>query len=489
MACSMLDLPNEVLLYIIGQTSNTDLDNLTSTCKLVCNLAHDVLRDHRARKKAYNSITYCDPESNEEKTTWTHPTLMLRDLHRGDLLYYPTKLAINDPDYDSVWGRYSPDSDVSTEEYCYPDVRYVLKNFPTDIGPLVKACPHVDGNEELTHEILDKGNIGATLGLLLYNLPRLTDLRITDYNLMSDGIVHLKQVLDSMVGATHTEMSGNQRKSTNSVCKLKNITFTRSDKGLTGNIWDLSMHAPFFYIPSVRSVRVEYLTAYQEAWDYPQLHSNIEKLDFYCPDTDIKSFDTYLEAVKNLAEFRYQQNQSAEHFCGKTVSLADLVGRLAVHAGHSLRHLELSDDIHNHVYEGSGGLFIGSLKSFQVLQSIRVEGPMLIKPVESEKFLLLNPDRGRRGNPQRLIDVLPVSLTDITLSSNASTGHGVNSSVALLMLQDLPARKAELLPNLKIINLEFSLAGLKNNAMAGLKKSAMALLCACEEVGVTVTRY
>lgn len=472
----MLDLPNEVLLYIISLTSNADLDSLTLTCKLVRNLAHDVLRDHRARKKAYTSITCCDPGRNEEKTTWTHPTLMLRDLQRDDLLYYPAKLTINDPDY-GLYGRYSPDSDDSNGDYCDPDVCYALKHHPNDLGPLVKACPYVDGNEKLTQEILEKGNIGATLALLLYNLPRLTDLKITDYNVMSEGIVHLKQVLDNMIGATRIGMSGTQGKPTNPVYKLKNITLTR--RSLDADVWDLSMHAPFFYIPSVRSVRVEYLRAYREAWNYLELHSNIEKLEFYCPDADIKSFDTYLEAVDNLAEFRYQQDQSIEPF-GKTVSLADLVGRLAVHAGHSLRHLELSDDVHNHVYEGSGGLFIGSLQPFQALQSIRIEGPMLIKPVETEKFLLLNPDQGRRGNPQRLIDVLPASLTDVTLSSNASTGHGVNSSVAILMLQDLPARRVEVLPRLKIVNLEFSLAG--------LKKSTMALLRACEEVGVAITR-
>ncbi|KAL8751291.1 MAG: hypothetical protein Q9184_006115 [Pyrenodesmia sp. 2 TL-2023] len=286
---------------------------------------------------------------------------------------------------------------------------------------------------------------------------------------MSESIVNLKRILDRMVSATHSGMLGSHKKSTNSMCKLKNVTFTRSD-GVVGEYgWDLSMHAPFFYIPSMRSVRLEYLRAHAEVWNYPDLHSRIEKLDFYCPDTDIKSMDTYLEAIDDLAEFRYQQSQSDERLIGKTVSLADLVGRLAVHAGHSLRRLELSDDRNTPVYEGSGGLFIGSLKPFQVLQSVRIEGSMLIKPVESEKFLLLNPVKGRQGTPPRLTDVRPASVTNITLSSNASTGHGLNGTVAILMLQDLPARKAEVLPSLKIVDLEFSLAGLKEKAMVLLR--------------------
>ncbi|KAL8748763.1 MAG: hypothetical protein Q9184_007101, partial [Pyrenodesmia sp. 2 TL-2023] len=111
MARSILDLPNEILLQIISQTSNADLDSLTSTCRLVRNLAHDVLRDHRARKKAYTSIAYRDPGTNEEKTTWDHPTLMLRDLQRDDLFWYPTKLSINYPYYDVLFSMFSQDGD------------------------------------------------------------------------------------------------------------------------------------------------------------------------------------------------------------------------------------------------------------------------------------------------------------------------------------------------------------------------------------------
>ena len=89
MACLLLGLPNELLLQIIHSVANADLDSFTSTCKTLRSLADDALRGHRARKAMYAHITYGDPEENDPRTTWVHPTLILRDLLRDDL--FPTR--------------------------------------------------------------------------------------------------------------------------------------------------------------------------------------------------------------------------------------------------------------------------------------------------------------------------------------------------------------------------------------------------------------
>ncbi len=478
MARSILCLPNEVLLHIIEGIPNADLDSFTSSCKLLHNLAYNVLRDHQMRKRTYSSITYGNPERNEKATTWIHPTLMLRDLQRDDLLCYPTKLSVNDHRNEGAeWddGRDHPVSDDPNGLNYKSKVDYALEHFPKHIGPLVKACPYINGDKALTNAILEDGDIGATLGLLLNILPRLTDLMITDYNGSSDGGVNFKRILDRMVIDSNSSMSGAQGEYRNSGCKLNNITLTRSDEGASFDKWDLSMHAPLFYTPSMRSIRVEYLRAHEEVWNHPGLRSRLEILDIYRPATDIKSLNTYLGASENLTDFCYDTGI----FGGGHFLLISLVRSLAVHTSHSLRRLKLGHECFVLPFNRLGGLFIGSLRMFQVLQSIQVEGVMLIKPVEAEANLTLELDDWRPGNPQQLTNMLPASLISLTLRSTAESYRSQDMTNAIHMLRDLPARKAEALPNLKVIRLE--------SGFPGLEEDGVMLLRACGEAGVTIS--
>ena len=54
-------------------------------------------------------------------------------------------------------------------------------------------------------------------------------------------------------------------------------------------------------------------------------------------------------------------------------------------ATHTLVHLELGGDVHYPELALAGGHFIDSLKSFQVLKSIRFGGTMFIESLESEQ--------------------------------------------------------------------------------------------------------
>ncbi len=469
----MLCLPNEVLLHIIDGIPNADLDNFTSSCKLIHSLAYNVLRDHQKRKRTYSSITYGYPVRNGEASTWSHPTLMLRDLQRDDLLCYSTMLSINGHDYEGDGGRYYSVNDVSNGVDCNSEVDYALEHFPKDIGPLVKACPYIDGDEELTNAFLEDGDSGATLALLLNILPRLTDLEVTEYCEASDGGVNLRQILDRMVSDSNSSMSGAQGESKNSGCNLKNIRLVYSNEGLAPEGgWSSSMHPPLFYTPSVRSIHIECLSSHKEVWNYPGLRSRVERLDFYRPSTDIKSMETYLGAVTNLADFRYVSGY-VNVPDGHDLLLIDLVRLLAVHAGHSLRHLELRDEY----VVGGGVLFLGSLRTFQVLQSIKTEVAMLIQALETEDIHQVH--GGRPGSTQQLADTLPASLIYLTLCSTWKSHRSLDMTDFIQTPQDLPTRKIEALPGLRAINLEFR--------CPRFKKDEMALLRACGEAGVTMS--
>ena len=472
----LLDLPNEVLFQIINRTRNADLDSFTSTCKLIRKLAASVLQDHGERKKTYGSITYGDPNAskNNGRMTWIHPTLMLRDLLLDDLLSYPSELSIN---YNFEWydGRLFSDSGISSEANYQSEVYSVLETFSEDVGPLVQACPYVNGDEELTSAILKEGNIGATLGLLLNVLPNLTHLEITDYDEESASYLNLKQILDRMARARNDRKKNNEKTCTQPVCKLRHITFTRSDKGILGDSINLARYAALFYFPSVRFIRVEYLRNGREIWNYPAHHSHIEGLDFYDPQTNIESLETYVKDIQSLRHFRYhtEDDFTLLRFC-----MEPIVQKLLRYAGHSLRRLDLRDGVYDVDFARAGGRFIGSLKAFQVLETVRIGDTMFIESVKTDDKLITEWEAAKLGRPRQLIDMLPSSIVRILIHSDLRGPYLPDPDVAIAMLENLPERKVELLPNLETVDFEYSIVR--------DEEGELALLRACREAGVEI---
>lgn len=134
--------------------------------------------------------------------------------------------------------------------------------------------------------------------------------------------------------------------------------------------------------------------------------------------------------------------------------ISGIVQRLLECATHTLIRFEVGGDVHDPKLALDGDHFIGLLKSFQVLKTIRIGGTMFIEPVQTEKK-----DRTRStkpGRPRRLIDVLPSSTVQITFASEKlMSGHGVDEDVAIAMLEGLPDGKRDFLPNLNNVEFEF----------------------------------
>lgn len=91
--------------------------------------------------------------------------------------------------------------------------------------------------------------------------------------------------------------------------------------------------------------------------------------------------------------------------------------------------------------------FIGSLSAFEVSKTIRLETMMLYKGIEGAKKKWMSRE-DLLGEPERLVDVLPVSTNQLSLVGELSDED------ATAMLEDLPALKEEQLTNLSGIFFE-----------------------------------
>lgn len=461
MPLSLLGFPKEVVLRIISLTANADLDSFTLTCTAVRNLATGALCKHQERKIVYSALTYGDREAHDERTTWIHPTLMLRDLLAHDLLCYPTELSIYDHQSDYIYWDDGRDYDRRNgtlkrhdeHQGRYSDVDRALESFPTNIGPLVERSPYLNGHDRFISGVLEEGCIGATLGFLITLLPNLTTLHVIDYNEKvrtaeadSLGIVFVN-VLQICYSPTIGPI-----KATPPLSKLSHLTLTRSDKGRAGDSFGLSMYAPIFYLPSMRSIYAQYIRPW-DIWDFPGFSSNIENLIFHDSEVRAEAFITYLKDTKNLRQFRCQfgVENMFEDYRGFIPST--IMPKLLRCAGHSLRGLELGGDIYSAKLARGGAHYIGSLKGFQVLRTIRIQSTMFIEPLEPLEILqgnrwLFDDTLVTQGRPRKLIDMIPSSAVRIRF------GIETKNDVAVAMLHGLPEGKAELLPNLESVEFE-----------------------------------
>ncbi|KAI4229561.1 MAG: hypothetical protein LQ349_006374 [Xanthoria aureola] len=457
MPFSLVALPNEILLEIIHTIANADLDNFTSTCKILRSLAANALGKHQERKRAYSKITYGDPADHYSVTTWAHPTLMLRDLLDNDLFCYPKKLFINGPVNYAHWHHVG---DVSG----HLENPEALARLSEVVKPLIRSFHYLDSDEDLRRGIL-QGDKGATIGLLLHLLQNLTALMITVNDENSQRPGNLKQVLDGLLSNINRSNTVANVASDRPLSKLSQVNFTHDPHGISRS---LSMWAPLFYLPSLRSVGAYSVRAKEDTWNYSGFRSDIEKLKFINSDIDNQSFDTYLKDIKDLQHFRFHHNRRSDR-----ISLQLFVQKLAMYASHSLRSLDIrGSSITDHPAR-SGDFFIGSLKEFQKLTTICLESSMFIEPVDAKKDPVSNAYDAGEGRPCRLIDMLPKSAVVVRCYSR--DGELV-SDLAVAMLQDLPERRAELLPNLKRI------AFLCGDGLGHMKGSVLAK--ACREIGV-----
>lgn len=228
-----------------------------------------------------------DARDKEYATTWAHPTLMLRDLVADDLLCYPTTLCISGNDYGGVAKNddrpfYPLHAVDGVTRNSNPEIERVLKSFSLSVVSLVRTCPYLDRG--LAFQILNKGNIGATLGFLFTLLPNLTTLKVAEniYHFSHD-FGKLRDVINNVLRIGYTTM--NPHKVSPPLSKL-NCVELKQDR----DIW---IYAPLFRLPSISSIRVDDV---QDSVD----------LRFNCPGFHIKVNSSHSDSTSDYKVRSYR---------------------------------------------------------------------------------------------------------------------------------------------------------------------------------------
>ena len=216
--------------------------------------------------------------------------------------------------------------------------------------------------------------------------------------------------------------------------------------------------AIFMILPSMRVIKGCGVSWLAFDWPYGSVTSSVKEISLRYSQIGSGPFITCLERIEKLERFTYDLVKDDRPVVEWEPRL--IVKALRRYAWRTLVHLELTGEYS--VLESDppcGEPFIGSLRSFQVLESIRLMTMMLFKVVDGEDIDesedIMDPLENLAISnslvePRRLVDFLPSSARKLEVVG------GLSNNEARDMFADMPKLKHERLPNLCEIVLEDS---------------------------------
>lgn len=313
------------------------------------------------------------------------------------------------------------------------------------------------------------GDLVAATSLLVTLLPNLEKLRLVESFRHYDTEIFYA-TLDSLLEATE-----DPNRDLTGLNLFKNL----SEVGIHGCDEyagvDFQISRKFGALPSIRTIKGRRIDG--EAGQYggcffhspppAEPASDITTVEFYQSSIDTASFYRCIEKIKSLRKFAYDFWQPANPG-PQDWEPRGIVGVLQLFASRTLVHLELTGvtAIYTVIFR-RGEPFIGSLRAFEVLNTLRLESLMLYKEVEgtddrtpdekSESNQIGPPEitehdwaggRNALVEPERLVDILPASAKRLRLVGELSNEE------AMAMLADVVELKDERIPNLRRIFFE-----------------------------------
>ena len=456
----LLDLPNELLLDIINVVAVEDTEAFTSCNKRIYALSHDVLQKYRAMKMKYSTVRCTTTESSRsvmDVHLHVHPVVWLYEIILDKTIAsYPTRLIIHGTRRDFFDRR------------IYPGLDARIGNVTDQIHLKLDQCPYIQPQDlDYWKRFNNFGGFDNALALLLTLLPNLQFISVGGFL----GMIHSTQYMLSKIAEAHQKSSQNSHplsrlvsidrlpeaddylpsKEFNFYLALTAFASVRSICGhrVDGRVvhghgrtdWTALSH---MYPPSWANLGVDFKSMLKTSG------SKTTEIKFSRSNISSDSFEDLFGRISALQVFEYKYFPHPTDGHGK-FELCNIVGSLLAHASHSLVYFDLTMDIKHYDERAAmvyvhGEIFIGSLRGFRVLKTIRANNTMFIEKVAPPEIV------GRKVcKIHRLVDLLPESIEELHLVQLQVTLDMQSSGI----FDGLVELKARNLPSLKAINLDY----------------------------------
>lgn len=349
------------------------------------------------------------------------------------------------------------------------------------IFPKLEQCPYIQ-RKELEKWVLsphrDSEWFDTTLALLLTLLPNLQSIFI-------DGLrtyTHRTEYLLNQIALANQASKGEDH----ALSRLVSLDQTYEAGGHYSNV-PIDFYLPLTGLPSVRRISGERVKRGSQYTNFSSIQDSFEDAEgvsrmFNSGITNIKlahswisslGFENVLGRIGALQDFEYEYAYLSYTSGLPGFEPRKIASSLLAHAGHSLRSLNLTAQGINRVgFHSNGNLpdrsgigkiarrgcvFVGSLRQFQVLETVRVNNAMLIEKIHS-----IDTNGKTSKVHHRLIDLLPSSIEKLFLvgdldscSSDQIFDDLVESKAHGRMFDNLAESKRHILPRLEETNFDY----------------------------------
>ena len=455
---TLLSLPTELLDQIINDVHIDDIEAFSSCCRMVKLLAVARLEKHLARKFNFPTIAieptngpeHFSPDDSDDAGDQLIPTSLLRDfLMDEENALYPRSMFISDVSTIRDGNEEVCSALVTTyleqhrglEDKIVAKVMQIQKSLYTE-KPALEAQNWVD--------LIKKGNSDATAALLITLFPNVKTLCMLHRHTIPETI--LVRTLERLTSAAAKKGP----RALDAFRELSEVDIRGNDH-LVGDA-DGKLIAVFMILPSMRVIK-GYRLWLAGDWSSEAATSSVKEISLERSQIHSESFISCLKRIETLQRFTY------DLLCDPGSSILSeprlIVKALRKYAWRTLVHLEITGEARSlSANLANGEPFIGTLRSFHVLESARLMSMMLFKSIDGEDVdesedITRNTaenfvDPTSLVEPRRLVDFLPSSARKLQLVG------GLSNEEARDMFADLPELKRERLANLFEIVLEDS---------------------------------
>lgn len=471
---TLLSLSNEILDYIIDGLHIDDIEAFSSCCKHVRSLAAARLGEHLAKKFAFPTVAIepedvyednLDSDDYDDTETRLIPSRLLQDFLIDEKnALYPRSITIrgigkrrndNEEMLRALLTTYL-DQHEGLEDKIAAKVMQIRQS-------LIPSMTAVAAQRWIDH--IKKGESDSTAAFPINLFPNVKTLRVKNCPSLP------KTLLFTMLENLTSSAAMPDSPASYALKELSEVDLRGSGhRSLDGNLFPM-----FLRLPSMRVIK-----GYKVDWpagDWPSygpVISSIKELSFDFSQIAFEQLIDCIRTTKTLERFTYDMVLTYSSTITWEPRL--IVRMLRLYAWETLVHLELTGDPRGLSSNLAGGEpFIGTLRFFQSLESIRLMSMMLFRPVDGrdidesedglESVLDDTTDESEDDiksavedtiddpslvEPRRLVDFLPASAKKLELVG------GISDEEARDMFADLPRLKRERVPELAEVVLEDS---------------------------------
>lgn len=417
----LLDLPPEILDYIIDFAGPAGLESFVLSCKAVYGLAKTQIRDHNSMIRRWRHA------NNQSPTRRADTLSMLHEISQNPIIAeYIETLSLWDRRLEEDINSMDETEGFRNDQQSMQAIKDCLRNTEYFQNADLDEWWVEIMEEDRADDIESSDKLYATYSLLTL-LPNLRTLQLPDrwHEVRSgEAAEALVSSIESLVSMSNDSINSTHKRNRHALQSLETI-MPFAEEGYDIRV-GLQCLQPFMVLNSIRNLDVVSCVAIDDDWGGIPFHwsysgkSPLTRIEFASCCMDAHGLDTLLSNTPAVTIFRYS-HQTKWDGLGFDWNPGEFLQTLATYLGRQLTELAITvDELHGEIVNG-----LSSFHSFSKLEKLEVDViPFCGPPLESgqrlgrDAFAPEGAEAWTHGDIPCLGDMLPNSIREVHLNTD-----------------------------------------------------------------------